>query len=122
MGSQVIILVVDDDPLIRELNTEILIADGYQVDAAESGAVAWDMLQLNNYDLLITDNNMPKVSGLELRAAGMALRVIMATGTPSEEEFTRCLGLQLAATLIKPYTPVEFLETVKKVLVRSSPS
>jgi DNA-binding response OmpR family regulator len=65
---------------------------------------------------------MPKVSGLELRAAGMALRVIMATGTPSEEEFTRCLGLQLAATLIKPYTPVEFLETVKKVLARSSPS
>jgi DNA-binding response OmpR family regulator len=65
---------------------------------------------------------MPKVSGVELiekvRAACMALPVIMATGISSEEEFTRHPWLQVAATLLKPYTAVEFLETVKTALAR----
>jgi len=114
------ILVVDDEPLMRHLNTKMLLDAGYHVDAAEDGAAAWDTLQFKSYDLLITDNNMPKVSGVELiekvRAARMVLPVIMATGTLPEEEFTRCPWLQPAATLIKPYTPTEFLGTVKKVL------
>jgi len=41
------ILVVEDDTDIRQLNTEVIIGAGYQVDAAEDGAVAWDALQLN---------------------------------------------------------------------------
>src|SRR5436190_12282712 len=60
------ILVVDDDISIRELSTEVLIHHGYHVDAAEDGAVAWDILQVSSYDLLLTDHNMPKVSGVEL--------------------------------------------------------
>jgi len=65
---------------------------------------------------------MPNVSGVELiekvRAAGMTLPVIMATGEAPEEDFTRNPFLQPAATLLKPYTPVEFLGTVKNVLAR----
>jgi DNA-binding response OmpR family regulator len=113
------ILVVDDDIFIRQLNTQVLIRSGYEVDAAEDGAVAWDALQLNSYDLLITDNNMPKVSGIELlkklHAARMALPVIMATGA-LPEEFTGYPWLQPAATLLKPYTVAEFLGAVKEVL------
>jgi DNA-binding NtrC family response regulator len=63
---------------------------------------------------------MPKVTGIELlkklRAARMALPVIMATGTLSNEEFTRSPGLQPVSVLLKPYTVTEFLGTVKKVL------
>jgi DNA-binding response OmpR family regulator len=63
---------------------------------------------------------MPKVTGLELiqkvRAAGMALPVIMATGVLPEEAFTRSPWLQPAATLIKPYTLAEFLGVVENVL------
>ena len=59
------ILVVEDDAAIRRLNTEILTYSGYHVDAAEDGAVAWDALQQNNYDLMVTDNDMPKVTGVE---------------------------------------------------------
>ena len=70
------ILVVDDEPLIRELCTELLDDPGYEVDTAENGAVAWDALQMKGYDLLITDNEMPQVSGIELvkklQAAQMA--------------------------------------------------
>ena len=79
------ILVVDDDISIRHLGTELLSQSGYEVDAAEDGAAAWEALSADSYDLLITDNNMPKVSGVELlrkmRAARMAVPVIMATGT-----------------------------------------
>jgi len=112
------ILVVEDDAAIRRLNTEILTYSGYHVDAAEDGAVAWDALQQNNYDLMVTDNDMPKVTGVELiqkvQAARMPLPVIMATGILPE--FT-CYGSpQPMLTLLKPYTLHELLATVKEVL------
>jgi len=114
------ILVVDDEPMIRQLNIKMLIDAGYHVDAAEDGAVAWDTLQLKSYDLLITDNSMPKVSGVELiekvRTAGMALPVIMATGSLPEREFTWHPKVKPAAVLLKPYTLAKFLGTVKTVL------
>ena len=118
------ILVVEDDAAVRRVNTEVLIYSGYHVDAAEDGAAAWDTLQLNNYDLMITDNDMPRMTGIELmqklQAARMALPVIMATGTVPDDEFTRYELLQPARTLIKPYTFDELLEAVKEVLFASN--
>jgi two-component system, chemotaxis family, chemotaxis protein CheY len=115
------ILVADDEPMIRNLNAEVLSDAGYQVDVAEDGAVAWAALQTYHYDLLITDNNMPNVSGLELitklTAAGLTLPVIMATGCLPEEEFARSPWLQPAVALLKPYTLRELLGAVRKILV-----
>ena len=114
------VLVVDDDPFIRQLNATMLSRSGYQVDAAEDGAAAWQALNRQNYDLLITDHNMPKVTGVELleklHGARMALPVIMATGAFPEDEFTQNPWLQPAATLLKPFTTDELLNTVRKVL------
>ncbi|HXR08702.1 MAG TPA: response regulator [Candidatus Acidoferrum sp.] len=113
------ILVVEDDGDIRRINTEVLTQSGYQVDAAEDGAAAWDTLQRQRYDLMVTDNDMPKVSGGELRhklhAARMALPVIMATGQ-LPRELTLSPWLQPAALLFKPYTFAELLGTVRNVL------
>ncbi len=114
------ILVAEDEPYIRRLNTEILRGSGYHADAAEDGAAAWNALQAHSYDLLLTDHNMPKLSGIELlkklHAAHMAMPVIMATGTLPEEQLKRHPWLQIHATLLKPYTPDELLLTVKNVL------
>lgn len=114
------ILVVEDDGDIRRLNTEVLIRYGYHVDAAEDGAVAWQSLNTGSYDLLITDNNMPNVTGVELlkklHGARMALPVIMATGSVPRWEFTEYPWLLPAATLLKPYTLSELMGTVRKVL------
>jgi DNA-binding response OmpR family regulator len=114
------ILLVEDDSGLLRLNAEVLKRSGYDVDTAEDGTAAWDMLQLNSYDLLVTDNNMPKVSGIELlkklQAAGVVLPVIMATGALPKEEFAQYPWLQPGTILLKPYTIAELLGMVKKVL------
>ena len=113
-------LVVEDDIHIRQLSTRMLLRSGYQVDAAEDGEAGWEALQARHYDLLIIDNNRPNLGGVELvkmlHSACMTLPVIMASGAIPTEELNRHPGLQLAATLLKPFTLDELLGTVKKVL------
>jgi DNA-binding response OmpR family regulator len=114
------ILVAEDDVYFRRLNTQVLLRSGYEVDATADGVAAWRAISTDNYDLLITDNTMPKLSGVELlknlRAARMALPVIMATGVLPQQEFARYPWLQPAAMRPKPYTGEEMLRTVKEVL------
>ena len=116
------ILVADDDSDIRRLNAEVLKNSGYEVDTAEDGEVALHIVSDASviYDLLITDGNMPKLSGLDLvkklRAERMTLPVIIATGTLPKQEFTKHTWLRPAAILLKPYTIDELLGTVREVL------
>jgi DNA-binding response OmpR family regulator len=114
------ILVVDDDLYIRELNAGALIGSGYKVVTAVDGAEAWAVLKIESFDLLITDHKMPKVTGVELikklRSEEMNLPVILASGTMPTEELERHPGLNVDATLAKPFTIEELLNTVKNVL------
>jgi len=114
------ILVVEDDISVRQLTTEMLVRSGYEVDVAPDGAAGWEALQAKRYDLLITDNFMPKLTGIEmlkkLHAARMKLPVVMATAILPEEEFVLHPWLQAVPTLIKPFSVAELLATVEKVL------
>jgi len=114
------ILVVDDDSDLRLLYADVLALPGYHVDAAEDGAAGWEALQANNYNLLITEHSLPKLTGVELvrklRAARMALPVIMATRYLPTHELARNPSLQLAAMLPKPFYISELLEKVRVVL------
>jgi DNA-binding response OmpR family regulator len=114
------ILLVDDDVYARELNAGVLIRFGYNVDTAEDGAAAWKALNERPYDLLITDNRMPRVTGLDLikqlRSVDMTLPIILASGTVPVEELKQNPWLNLDATLDKPFTLAELLDTVIKVL------
>ena len=114
------ILLVDDDLRARELHAGALISAGYDVNTAKDGADAWNALNLVSYDLLITDNKMPRVTGMELikklRSEDMMLPVILASGTVPEEELKRHPWLLLDATLTKPFTIEQLLEVVKQVL------
>ena len=114
------ILVVDDDEVFRRLNAAVLMQAGYEVDTAEDGAVAWDALNTCGYDLLVTDNIMPNLTGLELlkkmRFNRLALPVIMASGSVPEEEFMREPWLKPAALLAKPYRLADLVRAVKQVL------
>jgi acetyltransferase-like isoleucine patch superfamily enzyme/CheY-like chemotaxis protein len=114
------ILVVEDNREQRQTNAMVLAYTGYTVDMAEDGAAAWEAVQTGRYDLLITDNKMPKLTGIELlqnlRSAGMKLPVIMATGILPTQEVARNPWLEPVALLAKPYATGQLLETVKKVL------
>lgn len=120
------ILVVEDDPDIRRVHTEVLTYSGYHVDAAEDGAAAWDALQLKKYDLVVTDNDMPKLTGVELiqklQAARMDVPVIMATGASPDEELSRCGLSAPAVILLKPHSFDELLAAVIEVLRSASSS
>jgi DNA-binding response OmpR family regulator len=120
------ILVVEDEPDIRRLNAEVLKRSGYEVHTAEDGKAGWEALHgvrhaPDCYDLLITDHDMPGMTGLALvkkaRAVHMVLPVIMATGTsPTEDLMNRYPWLQPVAALVKPYSVEQLLGTVEAVL------
>ena len=113
------ILVVEDNDEVRHLNAGMLEQSGYEVVAVEDGAAAWDKLQCAHYDLVVTDNDMPKVSGFQLiemiYTSGVVLPVIMATGS-LPKEFNRSPWLLPAALLLKPYSIHELLAAVQNVL------
>ena len=115
------ILVVEDDVFLRGCNADVLVRSGYEVDTAEDGAAAWEALQVNSHNLLITDNNMPRLSGVELvkkmRTAHMTLPAVLASGLMPKKELARYPWLQFAATLQKPFTGDTLVSTVMLVLL-----
>ena len=117
------ILLVDDDEDIREIYAETLVLSGYQVEAAADGEAGWEALQVRKYDLLITDHEMPRLSGLELVKkvcrAGIPVPVIIASGSLSPGELQRHPLIRFAAALPKPFSPAELLKTVRRVLCGS---
>ena len=119
------ILVVEDDREQRQTNALVLACSGYTVDVAEDGAAAWEAAQASRYDLLITDNHMPRLTGLELlkkmRSTGMGLPVIMATGILPTQELIQNPWLEPVALLAKPYAAEQLLETVKALLHTTLP-
>ena len=118
MNSRQRILVVDDDADICRLHSEVLRYSGYDVDVVENGFAAWNALQSQSYDLIITDNNMPGITGVDLikrlKESNIGTPVIMATGTVPDPKFNDLL-LPIPV-LLKPYPFADFLKTVKNVL------
>ncbi|HLX94484.1 MAG TPA: response regulator, partial [Verrucomicrobiae bacterium] len=114
------ILVVDDDSDLRLLYADALARADYDVDAVENGAAAWKALHVINYDLLIIEHNLPRLTGvelvLEMRSARLALPVILVTGQLPAEALAQNPLLQLAALLPKPFYLSQLLETVRVVL------
>jgi len=102
------------------MNEGVLSRSGYHVVAVEDGEKGWSALHAGGFDLLITDNDMPNLTGVELvkkvRTARMALPVILTTGVMPDEELKRHPWLQIAATLLKPFSIEELLQTVADVL------
>ena len=60
------ILVADDSITVREVERKMLIARGYEVDVAVDGVDAWNTVRANDYDLVISDIDMPRMNGFEL--------------------------------------------------------
>jgi CheY-like chemotaxis protein len=102
------ILYLDDDAMIRDIYGEVLLEAGYNVDLAEDGHAGWEALQRKKYELLITDHDMPQLTGLELavrvRGAGIALPIIIASSSAWLTNDDAYAWLRLSSSLQKPFT------------------
>ncbi len=117
------ILVVDDEPTIIKLLRSVLENDGYYVDRAEDGDQALDLLSKNDYDLLIVDKNLPRVSGIEVirksREIQPRAEYIIVTGYASYESAVEALRLGVFDYLEKPFPDINIiLVKVKRALER----
>lgn len=65
-GRRKRVLVVDDSITVREVECRLLINHGYEVETAVNGVDAWNAIRTANYDLIITDIDMPRMNGFEL--------------------------------------------------------
>jgi DNA-binding response OmpR family regulator len=119
------ILVVEDDDSIRRLSADVLGRAGYEVHTAEDGEAGWKALNAlrhepDGYDLVITDNNMPKLTGVDMvkkmRSARIDLPVILVTAILPESEIRQHPWMRFSATILKPYSTDELLRTVREVL------
>jgi DNA-binding response OmpR family regulator len=114
------ILLVDDDPAIRGTVALLLKDAGYRVGCAEDGEAGWHALCADRSDLLITDHEMPKLTGLELlrkvRAVSRRLPAIMISGRlpTSDADFESLL--QPGAVLPKPFSFRVLLTKIEELL------
>jgi len=117
------ILIVDDEPRIREVVANYLRRDGYQVETAVDGETARRGLTEFKPDLVVLDLMLPAVSGFDvlndIRREG-DLPVILLTARAEESD--RVAGLELGADdyVVKPFSPRELVARVRTVLRRST--
>lgn len=117
------LIVVDDDPDIRDLIVRQLQQEHYEVVPAGSLAELHEALSLHPADLIVLDLNLPDGDGLnlcrELRAQGNDVRIIMVSARGSAID--RVLGLELGADdyLTKPFEPRELLVRIRNLLRRA---
>lgn len=116
------ILVVDDEEDIRRISTKILESVGHEVDTAEDGAIALELIKKKQYELILLDVMMPNVTGLEVcrnlkrnsRTKNIPVIMFSALGTGTKlmlEEEDQADGY-----LQKPFTTSILREKVDQVL------
>jgi CheY-like chemotaxis protein len=116
------LLVIDDEPLVRDTLRAILERAGYSVLLAQSGSQALDLLRLNpgGLDAVLLDMTMPDMDGREtlgaLRGLEPELPVLLLSGH-SEQDIKRAFSAdELAGFLLKPFSSADLLSSVARAL------
>lgn len=116
------ILVVDDEASLREVLTIMLQREGYDVETAADGSAAQALLQESDFDLIISDIKMPKVSGVELlrfvRAHAPETMMLMITAFSTSEEAVEAMKLGAFDYITKPFRNDEIRLIVRNALER----
>ena len=114
------ILVVDDDPTIRQLLRDILEPKHFHVVEVEDGQKALEAVHRMTIDLIITDRSMPGMGGLELlkalRQEGSTIPSLMVSAFGEEAMWAEAIGYGAQDYLLKPFKSEEVLKIVKKQL------
>jgi len=116
------ILIVDDEPSMREGLADNLIFEGYQIEMASNGIEALDKLKTQAFDLVVLDVMMPEMSGFDVckqvRLDGNQVPIILLTAKGTEID--KVLGLELGADdyITKPFSLRELIARIKAILRR----
>lgn len=114
VSSPASILVVDDEPVVREMFGLLLANSGYQLGFAAHADEALESLKEHDYNLLIVDKNLPGLSGLELMQKVRRLRpqaeFIVITGYASYQSAVEALRLGALDYLEKPFEDIDLVE------------
>ena len=101
------ILIIDDEPVIRDLLFDVLSRKGYEVDTASDGAMGLEKADASQYRVVFTDIRMPGMNGVEvykrLKAISPKSKVIVMTGYGLEEMIQEALDLGAFADVKKPF-------------------
>jgi DNA-binding response OmpR family regulator len=114
------ILICEDNPMAMRTLTVILEREGFDVDIAGDGNRAIELLNKNDYDLLVMDIHLPYHSGLELvkyvrSDQGKDTPAIVLTAF-SDLQMQRQAGeLGISAYVVKPFNPTEFIAKIKSI-------
>ena len=117
------ILVVDDEPTLRETLVDALESDGFRVVAAADGREALALFRAERPDLVLLDLMLPELSGIEvcrIIRAESGVPIVMLTAKDSELD--KVVGLELGADdyVTKPYSPRELVARIRAVLRRGT--
>lgn len=114
-----LILVVDDEPAVRDSLKEWLVDEGFAVDMAESGRQALEMLRDKDYGLMLTDIKMPGMDGVELLQRAKQVRpeltVVMMTAYATVETAVEAMKEGAFDYLMKPFDPARMIPMVVRI-------
>ena len=121
MVHQFHVLVVDDEPPLREIMADALVTEGYRVTTAGNGAEALDRLTDDRPDLIVLDLMMPVLDGWTFiegyrESAGAEVPILSSSAVMSDPVAERLQQLGVRICLSKPFDLADFLECVARVL------
>ncbi|MCP3923576.1 MAG: response regulator [Desulfobacterales bacterium] len=123
MDNTTKILIVDDFATMRRIMRNILKQLGYSnISEADDGTTALEELKKTNYDVIISDWNMPKMTGLELLkivradASYKAVPFLMVTAEAQKQNVIEAVQAGVSNYVVKPFTAEAISEKLKKIL------
>jgi two-component system response regulator PilR (NtrC family) len=118
------VLIIDDDPSIRNMLSIVLKNEGYSVEAVENPIYALKKLKKQSYDLIISDIKMPAISGIELlrrvKSIDSEIPVIMITGFASTNDAVEAMKLGAEDYIIKPFNLDELRIIINKSIYKKN--
>ncbi|MBV1905689.1 MAG: response regulator [Pseudomonadales bacterium] len=119
------ILVVDDQMTMRQINMDMLSSLGYKnLTEADDGTTALALINQREFDLIVTDWNMPGMQGIDLLKAIRAhetysgLPVILVTAEAKRDQIVEAAQAGVNGYVVKPFNAAKLKETLDKVVAR----
>jgi len=116
------ILIVDDEPIVQESIRDWLKDAGYQVATAESGEEALEMIEQQDFSVMIVDVRLPGKTGItvlkEVKALRPEIKSIIITAYPSIELAAEAMKLGAIDYLIKPIAPDDLERLIRETLLK----